>query len=254
VAAPDKWANPAGGGFVQALPEDEPLAIAWSRTGGQVLIATALGGDARATAQARVDGADVDAAGRAAEAWWARYWADVPRIVLPDPELQRTLDLCLYKQAGLHPPHAIAATLQGCWMEDYQIPPWSNDYHFNINVQLVYGSCLPTNRPEHFGPLWSMVRSWFPKLREYGQRFFGREGAMLLPHAVDDRCNVVGTFWAGTIDHACTAWVAQMAWLHYRHTMDESILREIAWPLLIGAFEGFWAMTERRADGSLHLP
>jgi hypothetical protein len=63
----------------------------------------------------------------------------------------------------------------------------------------------------------------------------------------------VGTFWAGTIDHACTAWVAQMAWLHYRYGLDESILRDIAWPLLNGAFEGYWAMHEEN-DGKFSLP
>jgi hypothetical protein len=44
-----------------------------------------------------------------------------------------------------------------------------------------------------------------------------------------------------------------MAWLHYRYSMDESILREIAWPLMQGAFEGYWAMLEER-DGVLSLP
>jgi alpha-L-fucosidase 2 len=74
----------------------------------------------------------------------------------------------------------------------------------------------------------------------------------MLPHAVDDRGHVVGTFWAGTIDHACTAWMAQLAWLHYRYTLEEDILREVAWPLLNGAFNGYWGMLEEVAapDGS----
>ncbi|HEV7298457.1 MAG TPA: hypothetical protein VGN72_03765 [Tepidisphaeraceae bacterium] len=251
---PEKWNEKYSGGFIQCLPDDEPLAVAWKRTKGSLLLGSALGADARAIVQARVQEADVAAVRRDAEAWWSSYWKAVPQIQIPDVELQRYLDLGLYKQAGLNPPHAEAATLQGCFMEDYQIPPWSNDYHFNINVQLVYSACLPSNRPEHMGPLWSMVTSWFPKLREYGERFFERDGAMLLPHAVDDRCNVIGTFWAGTIDHACTAWIAQMAWLHYRHTMDEKVLRDIAWPLMVGAFEGFWVMFEQKPDGSLTLP
>jgi hypothetical protein len=50
----------------------------------------------------------------------------------------------------------------------------------------------------------------------------------------------------GTIDHACTAWMAQMAWMHYRYGLDESILHDVAWPLLNGAFEGYWAMHEKR--------
>ena len=98
-----------------------------------------------------------------------------------------------------------------------------------------------------------MLREWLPKLRENGEQFFGSAGALMLPHAVDDECQVVGTFWTGTIDHACTAWMAQMAWLHYRYGLDETILREVAWPLLNGAFEGFWAMHEE-VDNKFSLP
>ena len=39
--------------------------------------------------------------------------------------------------------------------------------------------------------------------------------------------------------------MALLAWQHYRYTMDESILRQTAWPLLVGAFNGFYAMLER---------
>jgi hypothetical protein len=98
-----------------------------------------------------------------------------------------------------------------------------------------------------------MIREWMPVLRENGENFFGCKGALLLPHAVDDRCQVIGSFWAGTIDHACTAWTGQMAWLHYRYGMDENILRDVAWPLLNGAFEGYWAMHEEN-DGKFSLP
>ena len=62
---------------------------------------------------------------------------------------------------------------------------------------LTYG----TNRLAHFEPLWAMIRDWMPKLKAYGEAFFGVPGALMLPHAVDDRCNVVGSFWTGTIDH-----------------------------------------------------
>ncbi|MDW8307817.1 MAG: hypothetical protein RMK20_00435 [Verrucomicrobiales bacterium] len=142
-------------------------------------------------------------------------------------------------------------------MEEYQIPPWSNDYHLNINLQLIYGPALPTNHPDHFTPLWKQLRAWWPLALARGKQFFGREGAALLPHAMDDRGQVIGAYWAGTMDQACAAWLGQMAWLHYRYTMDENVLREVAWPLLSGAFEGFWAMLEReeRDGGSrLRLP
>ena len=44
-----------------------------------------------------------------------------------------------------------------------------------------------------------------------------------------------------------------MAWLHYRYNLDETILRDVAWDLLNGAFEGYWAMHET-IDGKFSLP
>ena len=136
-------------------------------------------------------------------------------------------------------------------MEEYQLPAWSNDYHFNINVQMIYWPCLGTNRLSHLNPMWQLIKSWMPRLKTNGEAFFGVPGALMLPHAVDDRGQVVGTFWAGTIDHACTAWMAQLAWLHYRYSMDETILREMAWPLLNGTFNGYWAMLEEIEENGI---
>lgn len=262
ISAPERWseADPlAGGGFLQTLPQDAPLALAWRRLPGGLRLASALGAEARRAVGTRLAATDDEATSRAAAdaRWWADYWAAIPSLTLPDPELQQLYELGCYKQAGLTPPGAPAATLQGPWMEDYQLPPWSNDYHFNINLQLVYAPAYATNRLEHLDPLWAMLRAWLPRMRRQGERFFGRSGALLLPHAVDDRGEVIGAFWSGTIDHACAAWVADMAWRHYRFSMDESLLRDLAWPLLEGAFEGFWAMLEPvEVDGCprLRLP
>jgi len=245
VAPPERWETVDGGGFIQRLPEDAPLQVRWRRVERRLTLQTALGAEALFP----VTTASLEAARERAVNWWRGYWASVPRVSLPDATLAEALQLGLSKQAGLTTPGGVAATLQGAWMEDDALPPWSNDYHFNINVQLVYGPALPTNRPEHLLPLWEMIRQWLPTLRQNGERFFERPGALMLPHAVDDRCQVIGHFWAGTIDHACTAWVAQMAWQHYRYTLDETFLRELAWPLLVGAFEGYDAMLEKVPEG-----
>lgn len=241
-----------GGGFIQDVPHNEALALVWRRRGEGILIATALDGDIEDAAKAAVTRARALPA-TSPQFFWDSYWSDVPTVELPDEELNRKWKLGLWKQAGLTPPNGVAATLQGPWMEEEKLPPWSNDYHFNINVQLIYYPALMTNRLGHFGPLWSMIRQWMPTLRANGEAFFEREGALMLPHAVDDECHVVGTFWTGTIDHACTAWVAQMAWLHYAYGGDISVLRQMAWPLLMGAFEGFHAMSEEKTNEGTDL-
>ncbi|MBN8523788.1 MAG: hypothetical protein J0M02_00290 [Planctomycetes bacterium] len=249
-------ADGGGGCVVQRLPADPALAIAWRVQGRSLALATALGGsmdeDPAVSARSRCAD-DPGEARRRSAAWWSAYWADVPRFDLPDAIVQQAVDLGLWKQAGLTPPQGVAAALQGPWMEDHRPPPWANDYHFNINVEMVYGPCLPTNRAAHLDPLWRMLRAWLPELRANAAAFFGAPDALMLPHAVDDGCRVVGSFWTGTIDHACTAWVALMAWEHWRHTRDRRVLEEIAWPLLAGAFGGYHAMCEER-EGRLSLP
>lgn len=244
ILPPETWETPERGGFLQSLPADEPLVAAWSRAAGRIVLATSQGPNAREEAQRKLDQFDPQAAGMAADAFWAEFWGRVARVTLPDPVLQRQYDYGLYRQAGLIRREAPPATLQGPWMEDTAIPPWSNDYHFNINVQLIYGAALATGEGEEMRPLWEMLRGWLPRLRKMGEGFYGAPGAMILPHAVDDRCQLMGSFWAGTIDQACIAWMAQLAHKAYAFSGDKEFLRELVWPLLEGAFEGYFAMLE----------
>ncbi|MEN9938580.1 MAG: hypothetical protein RLZZ387_5159 [Chloroflexota bacterium] len=263
-APPERWEGERSGGFCQRLPEDPALALAWERrASGQsgpgaaassaLVIATALGDDPAGAARELARASDLEAAAARAEAWWGAYWRDVPRVSVPDAALQHAWDYGIYKLAGLTTPGGVPATLQGPWIEEYQLPPWSNDYHFNINVQMIYMPCLATGRFEHLWPMWELLLGWLPRLRDNAAHFFGAPDALMMPHAVDDRCAAVGAFWTGMIDQACTAWMAQLAWLHYRYSLDARVLREVAWPLMAGAFNGYWAMLEE-VDGHLSLP
>jgi len=255
ITAPKEWADSTGGGFVQTLPSDTPLGVAWHRSGNRITLATALGTDAEVAVRARLRSFDASAADTARAAYWSRFWAEAARVTLPDAVLQQQFDYGLYRQAGMIRRHAPAATLQGPWMEDTTIPPWSNDYHFNINVQLVYGAALATGQAAEMAPLWDLLRSWLPRLRELGERFYQTPGAMILPHAVDDRCQMMGTFWAGTIDQACIAWMGRMAYQYYQYIGDLDHLRDVVWPLHVGAFEGYHAMlvSTTGADGAKRL-
>jgi alpha-L-fucosidase 2 len=250
VQAPGFWTDEREGrptihGFIQRLPADDPLAIAYKKTSNnRIIIGSSVAKDAveqvidelRDIPEWKIINQDIE--------WWNNYWKDVPTINIPDPVLQEIVNYGLYKQAICTPEHGIACSLQGPFNEEYQLPPWSNDYHYNINIEMIYLPSLASNQADHLQPVWAMIKNMMPALKANGEHFFEREGALMLPHAVDDQGTVVGTFWTGTIDHACTAWMAQLAWLHYRYTMDEEVLETVAWPLLQGAFEGYWAMME----------
>ncbi|MFT3949839.1 MAG: hypothetical protein QM763_22940 [Agriterribacter sp.] len=250
ITAPDTWHSDLEGGFVQHLPADLPLGVGWKRAFNKIYIASIIHEDPEEKITSLFRTVDLKKYQADAMHWWDAYWYSVPRITIPDPILQEVTDYGLYKQACTTPPHAQPAGLQGPFVEEYQLIPWANDYHFNINVQMIYTPAFASNRTQHLVPLWNMLKDWMPWLQASGKHFFGNDKALTIPHSVDDRGQVIGSFWTGTVDQGCTAWMAYMAWQHYRYTLDTSFLETMAWPLLNGAFEGFWSMLEEVEDSA----
>ncbi len=234
-------------GWVQTTPADATLTVRHHTTAYGEWRATVVIGD-----ESPDDALGASFDSRAA--WWQTYWQRVPRIDVPNPRWQFLYYYGLYKFAGLTAPQGVPATLQGPWIEDYQMPPWSCDYHFNINVQMCYWPAYQAGLCDHLKPLFNLIESWLPILRENARKFVGIDDGYLLPHAVDDRCSVIGSFWTGTIDHACTAWVGKMMYDYYDYTGDEAFLRRLAFPYLKGAIRVYEEMLERQPDGTLSLP
>jgi len=185
--------------------------------------------------------------------WWRDYWRQCPLVCLPDRDRELLYYLGMYKLPGLSWPGGPAATLQGPWVEEYVMPPWSSDYHFNINVQECYWPAYGGNQLQALQPLVQMIQSWLPQLRANAKAFVGIEDGLQLPHAVDDRCRCMGGFWTGSIDHGSTAWTGQLFWQYYRYSMDERFLRDVAYPFLKGAMRVYEAMLEEE-DGRFVLP
>jgi len=234
-------------GWIQKTPADDAVSVGWVRddVAGLLRVGVTVRENLREVL------AQASCAGNAA--WWAAYWARVPSIAVPDSEYSFLLAYGLYKFAGLTLPGGVAATLQGPWIEEYQMPPWSSDYHFNINVQMCYWPAYRAGLFEHLLPLFRMVEQWLPILRDNAKQFVGIDDGYLLPHAVDDRCGIIGAFWTGTVDHACTAWVARMMFDYWSYSGDETFLRETAFPFMKGAMRVYEAMMEHRPDGSLSM-
>jgi hypothetical protein len=253
IEPPDEWQTGHEAGFEQRLPEDDPLAVVVLRNGAEWSLGTHVGSGAKEAAREAAQGKP-EACRQHAQEWWADYNQSIPKVSLPNADLQEMVDFGLYMQACCTPPQGLACTLQGPFLEEVRLPPWSADYHFNIIIEMIHAPALWSNRVAHCDPLWALLKSWLPQLKNAGERFFERSGAMLLPHAVDDRCQAVGAFWTGFIDQACTAWMALLCWDAYRHGGDEALLRELAWPLLTGAFEGYHAMADEKPDGSWFFP
>jgi len=246
-------------GIIQKLPQDDLLGIACATKDRMSFITSGLGIDGQqGSLTGKMENLLIKNEERKTEKYWSDFWKASAKINLPDKDLMELVDFGLYKMAICAHPSGPAMTLQGPLMEHNQIPPWSNDYHFNINVQMMYWPVMSFGQLERMEPFWAMIKSWLPKMKENGSLFFKNSEALFLPHSTDDKGKMIGGFWTGMIDQGCIAWVSQLAWKYYQHTGNQVFLKEIAHPLLQGALAGYEAELDTIDTGNepfkLRLP
>ena len=242
-----KWSGASCGGFDWKLLADPSVSLTWSRSGSGLEVRTARGERAANLI------VGFDRVGRESRSEWQAFWRRSARVKVPDETIQRLFDYGMYRFGAMTDPDGVPAGLQGPWLEDDELVPWNGDYHFNINVQECYS---PAYRGGHFAnlmPLFRMVLSWRPRLRENARMFARIDDGYVLPHSVDDRGVCIGGFWAGTIDHASTAWVAEMMFRYVRYSGDVAFLKAGAYDFMKGAMNVYRAMMEER-DGRLSIP
>jgi alpha-L-fucosidase 2 len=136
---------------------------------------------------------------------------------------------------------SLPANLQGVWNNSTS-PPWSADYHVNINLQMNYWPAEQTNLAETTVPYDRYVQSMVAPGRKTAQEMFGSRGWV-----VHNETNPFG--FTGVHDWASSfwfpeagAWLAQQMYDHYRFGGDVAYLRDVAYPVMKGASE-FWLDT-----------
>ena len=236
------------GGLRWKLPADEGVWLAWCAKDGVVTVKTGRGED-----KVFGDARPFDVIARESREHWAKFWSEGARVKVPDPVIQRIFDYGMYRFGAMTDPDGVPAGLQGVWLEDDRLVPWNGDYHFNINVQECYSPAYRGGHFENLLPLFSMVLSWRPLLKDNARKFVGIDNGYVLPHSVDDRGVCIGGFWTGTIDHGSTAWVAAMMMRYVRYSGDVAFLKDGAYDFMKGAMNVYRAMMEER-DGRLSIP
>jgi len=152
-------------------------------------------------------------------------------------------------------PGSLPANLQGIW-NDSNNPPWTADYHTNINVQMCYWPAETTNLSECHQPLFDFILSQLPAYRRHTQaaaEFQLPDGRPVRGWTVRTMSNPFGgdAFWWNT---PVNAWYCQHFWEHYAFTGDVEFLRTTAYPLMKECVE-FWEDQLRPLpDGSLIGP
>ncbi|MFI7680791.1 glycosyl hydrolase family 95 catalytic domain-containing protein [Actinophytocola sp. NPDC049390] len=133
---------------------------------------------------------------------------------------------------------SLPANLQGVWNNSTS-PPWSADYHVNINLQMNYWPAETTNLSETTEPFFDYVDSMVPPGTRTAREMFGNRGWVVhnetTPFGFTGVHNWATSFWFPEAG----AWLAQHYYEHYLFTRDVTFLRERAYPML-KSLSRFW--------------
>lgn len=154
-----------------------------------------------------------------------------------DPNL-----LKLYYQFGRYllisssRPGGLPANLQGIWA-DGLYPPWSADYHININIQMNYWPAEITNLSELHMPFLQFLKDLQPDARKTAKDMYGLTGTVA--HFTTDPWHFTEPYgepqWA--MWPMGFAWCSQHLWEHYLFTGDKQYLADLAYPVMKEAAE-----------------
>ena len=129
----------------------------------------------------------------------------------------------------------LAANLQGTWNQSMR-PPWSSDYHTNINLQMNYMAAEAVNLQECTLPLYALMDSLALHGQLTAEKMYNARG-WVVHHLTD-------VFWrTAPADGVVGVWPMGSGWLahhpfdHYLFSGDKTFLRNKAFPLMKGAAE-----------------
>jgi len=158
-----------------------------------------------------------------------------------DPELEELLfQYGRYLLISCSRPGSLPANLQGLW-NDSNTPPWSSDYHANINVQMNYWPAEATALPECHIPLFNLIDSQLGDWRKATQaasEYRLPSGRTVRGWALRTSHNITGGM-GWNWDKTANAWYCLHFWEHYAFTGDKNYLKTVAYPALKETCE-FW--------------
>ncbi len=186
------------------------------------------------------------------EAWWADFWKR-SYLTIPDARLEALYYAEMYKLGCSSRPGGYPITLQGLWTLDGGMPPWSGDYHLDMNVQESYWPIYTANHLDLGEPLYRTFSACIPRWRKQCKQFFGADGIWSGASIGPGGERIFGysavQLWPGN-----AAWLTHHYWLHWLYSQDKVFLREQALPIIRLAFLTYANLLEPGDDGKLHIP
>jgi len=133
-------------------------------------------------------------------------------------------------------PGGLPANLQGIWADGLN-PPWSADYHININIQMNYWPGEVTNLKEMVEPFIDFIDALRVNAGRTAKEVYGMKGIVAhyttdVWHYTEPLGRIVYGMWPMGI-----AWSCQNIWDHFEFGGDVEYLRERSYPVMKEAAE-----------------
>ncbi len=172
-----------------------------------------------------------------------------------DPELEALLfQMGRYLLIACSRRPGMPANLQGLW-NDSNSPPWSSDYHANINVQMNYWLAEPSGLAECHLPFFDLIQSQLEPWRKATQadKEFKTASGTTRGWALRTSHNITGGLgWKW--DKTANAWYCQHLWEHYAFGGDKEYLKAVAYPIMKEICEFWEERLKALPDGTLVVP
>jgi hypothetical protein len=175
--------------------------------------------------------------------WWHRYY-ERSFVSIPNTVLESFYWIQMYKLASATRADGMLIDNQGPWLAP---TPWAGVW-FNMNVQMSYSPVYTSGRLELGESLVRAFRDNMEQLIRNVPERYRADSAGLGRSMSYDLDGAVGA------EVGNLTWVCHSLWRHYRHAMDESMLRELLFPLLKRSVQFYLHLLEEGDDGLLHLP
>jgi len=183
--------------------------------------------------------------------WWHAFYRK-SFVSVPDGLLQSFYWIQLYKLASAARAEAPIMATTGPWLEP---TPWPSVWN-NLNSQLEYWPVYGSNHLE-LDPIPRSLGSYRQILVDALRPEY-RHDSMGLRRSTDAQFDDAGSVgspaYSADPEIGNLPWLLHNAWLTYRHSMDESVLRDVVFPVLRKAMNYYLHFLAPGADGRLHLP
>ena len=144
-------------------------------------------------------------------------------------------------------PGSVAANLQGVWNCSNR-PPWSSDYHTDINVDMNYWPAEVANLSECHFPFFDYVQSIRSVRTEKTKQKYNCRGWTVQTES--GLHGGGGWYW----NKPGSAWLALRLWEHYAFTLDKKFLKENAYPVFKEICQFWEDHLKELPDGTLVAP